>query len=59
PLYTGAGPYDASQVAGGATMAGMSRSSSMRSEKYAAASGGYVPSRVLQAQYGVSYTPNK
>lgn len=57
PMYTGAGPYDASQ--GRPAMAGVSRSSSTRSSKYAAASGGYVPSHVLQQQYGVSYVPNK
>lgn len=56
-MYTGAGPYDASQ--GMPAMAGVSRSSSTRSSKYAAASGGYVPSNILQQQYGVSYVPNK
>lgn len=56
-MYTGAGPYDAAQ--GMPAMAGVSRSNSTRSSKYAAASGGYVPSNVLQQQYGVSYVPNK
>ncbi|GAA5988404.1 hypothetical protein JCM10908_003550 [Rhodotorula pacifica] len=61
PAYTGAGPYDPSQAP--PAMAGVSRASSSKSStsssKYAAASGGYVPSSVLQQQYGVSYVPNK
>ena len=57
PMYTGTGPYDASHAM--PAMSGVSRSSSTRSSKYAAASGGYVPSNILQQQYGVSYVPNK
>lgn len=62
-MYTGAGPYDAS-AASAPAMAGVSRSATSGSSrsstnKYSQAAGGYVPSSVLQQQYGVSYIPNR
>ncbi|BGP58602.1 hypothetical protein JCM8202v2_006271 [Rhodotorula sphaerocarpa] len=53
PVYTGAGPYDpaAPVTKQASTASAASRYSG------AAAAGGYVPSSVVQQQYGVSYVP--